>query len=148
MSNNEIVEEARSWLGTKFKHQGRVKKTDIDLGGCDCLGLIVGVAKNLKLKSLSNQPLELFDQNSYAKLLTSNMLLKQLDQLLLKVEVEHIMPGDVILLKVNNWPQHLAIISAIEPITIIHSYIQARKIVQQHLPKAWFENIVAVYRFR
>ena len=28
----KIIAEAHSWLGTKFKHQGRIKKTDNDSG--------------------------------------------------------------------------------------------------------------------
>ena len=44
----KIIAEAHSWLGTKFKHQGRIKKTDNDSGGCDCLGLIIGLDLNTK----------------------------------------------------------------------------------------------------
>ncbi len=146
--SKEIIEEAHSWLGTRFKHQGRVKKSDFDLGGCDCLGLIIGVAESLNIHALNAVPLKLFDQNTYPKLLTSNILLEQLDQLLTRVEIENMQPGDVILLKINSWPQHLAIIVSVDPeIIIIHSYIQARRVVKQHLPKIWFEKIIAVYRF-
>ncbi|MBL0320066.1 MAG: hypothetical protein IPP74_12385 [Alphaproteobacteria bacterium] len=44
-SNQKIISQARTWLGTPFHHQARLKGK-----GCDCLGLIVGVADELGLK--------------------------------------------------------------------------------------------------
>ena len=143
-----IVEEAISWLGTRFKHQGRVKKNNHDSGGCDCLGLVLGIAKSLNIKALNGKLLYLSDQKNYPKSLVSNILQQQFDELLPRVEIENIHSGDIILLKLNNWPQHLAIIATIEPnITIIYSYMQARKVVEQHLPNEWREKIVAAYSF-
>ena len=37
--NDAIVTCARSWIGTRFHHQGRLKKTQSHKGGVDCLGL-------------------------------------------------------------------------------------------------------------
>jgi len=146
--SNKIINEARSWLGTKFKHQGRIKKTTNDSGGCDCLGLIIGVAKNLHIRAKNGELLASFDQIIYPKLLTSNILQEELNKLLFEIEIKDLQAGDIILLKINNWPQHLAIVSDITPhITIIHSYIQARKVVEQHFPKDWTNKIVATYRF-
>jgi NlpC/P60 family putative phage cell wall peptidase len=34
----EIVAAARGWIGTPYRHQGRLKGV-----GCDCLGLLIGV---------------------------------------------------------------------------------------------------------
>src|SRR3954449_10860627 len=33
-----VVAEARSWIGTRYRHQGSLKGV-----GCDCLGLVRGV---------------------------------------------------------------------------------------------------------
>jgi len=33
VNRNDIVVEARSWIGTRFHHQGRVKKSANDKGG-------------------------------------------------------------------------------------------------------------------
>ena len=43
--SNTIVTQARTWIGTPFHHQARLKGK-----GCDCLGLIVGVVDELGLK--------------------------------------------------------------------------------------------------
>jgi hypothetical protein len=63
--NMEIVACARGWLGTRFHHQGRVKKTATHAGGVDCLGLLIGIASELNLKGKDNLPLYLADKTSY-----------------------------------------------------------------------------------
>ncbi len=37
-SRDEIVTAARGWIGTPYRHQGALKGV-----GCDCLGLLIGV---------------------------------------------------------------------------------------------------------
>lgn len=49
-----IVDEARSWVGTPFRHQARIKGL-----GVDCVGLLVGVGEVLGL--------EVYDQTGYGR---------------------------------------------------------------------------------
>ena len=42
LTRNAIVREARSWVGTRYHHQASVKGV-----GCDCLGLVRGVWREL-----------------------------------------------------------------------------------------------------
>ena len=42
LSRSQIVAEARSWIGTPYRHQASVKGV-----GCDCLGLVRGVWRAL-----------------------------------------------------------------------------------------------------
>ena len=42
IDNLQIIATARTWLGTNFHHQGRIKNV-----GVDCIGLIIGVAAEL-----------------------------------------------------------------------------------------------------
>ena len=108
--HNKIIEESLSWIGTRFKHQGRLKKSEHHYGGCDCLGLVIGVAKLLGIMSLTGESIESLDNKVYPKLLTSNILLDSLNKILKQVEIIDLQVGDIILVKINNWPQHLAII--------------------------------------
>lgn len=39
----DIAEQARTWLGTRFRYGGRVKKNESNDGGVDCVGLVIGV---------------------------------------------------------------------------------------------------------
>lgn len=41
LTRSAIVVEARSWIGTRYRHQGSLKGV-----GCDCLGLVRGVWRN------------------------------------------------------------------------------------------------------
>src|SRR3569833_631271 len=41
LTRTAIVTEARSWIGTRYRHQGSMKGV-----GCDCLGLVRGVWRN------------------------------------------------------------------------------------------------------
>jgi len=41
VSRDAVVAEARSWIGTRYRHQASVKGV-----GCDCLGLVRGVWRN------------------------------------------------------------------------------------------------------
>ncbi len=62
MSNEEIITEARSWLETPFHHQGRVRGV-----GVDCIGLIVEVARALKLPSASGGLVADYDERDYPR---------------------------------------------------------------------------------
>lgn len=42
MTAERIVTEARSWIGTPYRHQASLKQV-----GCDCLGLVLGVWRAL-----------------------------------------------------------------------------------------------------
>jgi cell wall-associated NlpC family hydrolase len=123
---NYIIKTAHEWLGVPFKHQGRVKQ------GCDCLGLIM----NLGIICKNGAKLSDYDQINYSRKIDSTILQDKLDQLLIRSE--ELLPGAIILVALDNIPQHLAVVCEIKPnITIVHSYIQARKVVKQHLPSTW-----------
>jgi NlpC/P60 family putative phage cell wall peptidase len=94
---NKIVIEARSWLGTRFRHQGHQKGV-----GCDCSGLIRGVLENvigLRYEDVWNYP-----HRPHAP-----ALLELLDKYLMRIPTGEAQPGDILLFKVDNNPQHLAI---------------------------------------
>ena len=56
--------------------------------------------------------------------------------------------GNMLLIQINGWPQHLAIVSELKPhITIIHSYAQVGKVIEQYLPERWEADIVSLYDF-
>ncbi|MFA7441118.1 MAG: hypothetical protein WCZ66_09115 [Sphingomonadaceae bacterium] len=51
MMRNLVVEEARRWIGTPFRHQGAVHGA-----GADCAGLVLGVARALMLTDYKPAP--------------------------------------------------------------------------------------------
>lgn len=134
MTADEIIDAARLAIGTPFQHQGRSPWKALD-----CAGLIVHVAREVGI--------EYVDQAGYSRLPSGGMLEAALDRQpgLRQVPVSERKPGDVLLMRFKNEPQHLAIYAGD---TIIHSYAAVRQVCEHRLDDAWLARIVGVYRFK
>ena len=120
----QIVNHARTWLGTPFHHQARLKGV-----GCDCLGLVVGVVDELGLKDKNGQLLAGYDEIAYSKEPDGAYLTQKLTDLL--EEVQEPQAGDLALFSVRDNPQHLAILTDYEGwLGMIHAYAPARRVVE------------------
>ncbi|MGB1539877.1 MAG: hypothetical protein ACPG80_02870 [Rickettsiales bacterium] len=149
MEGAQIVAAARRWVGTHFHHQGRIKAHGKEPGGCDCLGLLVGVAEELALLAKDGKGiLAQFDERDYGHIPNGAHLKVQLDALLNPVALEAMQPGDILLMRFDASPQHLAIVSdyAYGGLGIIHALASARKVVEHGLDAHWRKRIVGVYR--
>lgn len=148
MSQGEqIVAAARGWLGTRFHHQGRLKKTASHKGGVDCLGLLMGVAAELNLSTPDGYPLINMDEVNYPHFPDGDHLKTQLATALRIIPVGGILPGDVLLLRVEIHPQHLAIVTNWnQQLGIIHAYAPARAVIEHTLDDWWRSRIVLAYR--
>ncbi len=144
------VLQARSWIGTRFRHQGRIKRSDAHGGGVDCLGLIAGVARELSLTDGSGQPLSDFDERSYSKMPDGSYLCQRLDALMERVSLADMDVGDVVVFRLDHNPQHLAIVSPYngDAFGMIHAYAPARKVVEHRMDESWKERLYAAFRFR
>ena len=125
----DIVMEARRWIGTRYKHQGR------STAGIDCAGLIIKVAHNLGLST--------HDETNYARRPDGYAMLRSLNGNAVRVN-RPCKPGDIILLSFQDYPQHLAIVS---DTGMIHSYALARKVVEHGLDDVWRKRIIHAYEF-
>ena len=129
---NRVVEVARSYLGTKFHHQGRRKFI-----GVDCIGLIACVARELGF--------EFVDQTNYARLPNDGELQAGLEKYLLPCELK---VGAVALFKLDQEPQHVGIVSDYgNGFGLMHAYLQARKVVEHSLDEFWMKRLVTCYAF-
>ncbi len=104
-----IVAQARTWLGTPFHHQARLKGK-----GCDCLGLIVGVVDEMGLKDAHGRLLSSYDEITYPKEPDGAYLIDKLTDILIEVPIADARAGDLALFKVRENPQHLAILTDYE----------------------------------
>ncbi len=159
-----IYSQAKTWLGTRFVHQGRLKKGtagQFDKGGVDCLGLLMGVALELGLKSRNGNSLINYDNLEYSMIPDGLKLKGSLAEHLHQVSfwqdasaiampvnvLEQINCGDILLFKLDGNPQHLAIAGREgESPTIIHAYLEAKKVVINSLAPPWTERLQGVYR--
>ena len=145
----EIIKYAREWLGTSFKHQGRLKKTLYDNGGCDCIGLIIEISKRFNLKSKTGKLLYHYDTKDYNRFPDKYSLLELMQKHLTEIDRKDLKEADILLFKFDNYPQHVAITSMYseKQISIIHSYIKAGKVSEHILDKSWNKKIVSAFRF-
>lgn len=132
MTPADIIEAARSEIGTPFRHQGRIA------GKClDCAGLIVRVAELLGV--------HVADQKGYSRLPSGSKLESALDgQPSVFLVRGAPLPGDILMLRFNKDPQHLAIFTGEN---IIHSTNQTGRVVEERFDALWKSRLVRVYRF-
>lgn len=143
-NHNNIVAQARTWLGTPFHHQARLKGK-----GCDCLGLIVGVVDELGLEDRNGMKLAAYDEVTYSKEPDGAYLIQKLTGLLEEVPITEARAGDLALFKVRENPQHLAILSDYEGgLGMIHSFAPSRRVVEHRLDDEWKSKIIKVFRWQ
>lgn len=147
ITNDDIVAAARGWLGTRFHHQGRIKRTQAHRGGVDCLGLLIGVARELNFRLPDGSPAIELDQTDYTHYPDTAYLQAQLLRALVPIPMEGITPGNILLLRIDNAPQHLAIVSNMhDGLGIIHAYAPARSVVEHPFDRWWQERVQAAFR--
>lgn len=133
-SREEIVSEARSWLGVKWRHQGRKRS------GVDCCGLVIVVARDLGLTC--------YDTNRYSRRTTGDEFVHHfVDAGMTKIPMARAQPGDVILTADRLFPCHCGIIGSNEDgLTIIHAYANKRMVVEEPL-RQWLPLANAMFSF-
>jgi NlpC/P60 family putative phage cell wall peptidase len=133
----EIVAEARAWIGTPFHAQGHVKGI-----GCDCAGLIRGVAMakslvdpNEMTAPYSQQPFHYQMSALCAKFMTP-------------IAIKDAQPGDVLEIQFLQEPQHLAILAPYPGggMSIIHALTLKKKVVEHRLDSRWQKRCKAAYQ--
>jgi len=138
VSKESIVTEARSWLGTPFHHQARVKGV-----GVDCVGLVIGVARNLGLVDPN------FDVNCYPRVPDGTSFLQLIAQNLREVPFEDAQLGDVCCIAIESDPQHVGIVGDYPGgrCSLIHSSSGSGKVVEQRLVFLSTIKLVGMFRY-
>lgn len=129
----EVIEEAKLWKGTPFKHQGRTKH------GLDCVGFCLVVGWNLGIYDKDHQ--------KYSRYPQGDLLRNNLEEVLTKVKKEDLDIGMIVMMKIDVDPQHMAIITPYseQSFGMIHSYYK-RGVVEHRLSLGWKNRIVSVYK--
>lgn len=137
----DIVAEARTWIGTRWQHQQRLKGV-----ATDCLGLIGGVAVELGLpgaQEWANDPA----YHCYGPAPDSRLLISGCDKFMDRIAIIEAQPGDVLIMSFEKDPQHFGIVSQVDPLYLIHAYAVARKVVENGIGMARVK-VVRAYRYR
>lgn len=150
LTSSDIITQARTWLGTSFHHQGRLKKTATSCGGVDCIGLVIGVMQELNLSDVSGKKLADYDNTNYSINPDGYALKAAIEQHLELIDITDIQPGDLLLFRFQRNPQHVGFVSDLpgENLGVIHCYSAIGKVVEHHLTEKWRKLIVVAYRFK
>lgn len=137
MTGDEIVAAAREYLGTPFRHQGRVRGS-----GVDCVGLLVGVAQQLGIA--------VADRTNYNGIREPGEITAALEDNCREVPIHDAQPGDVVvfwLRRPSGPDEHVAILTD-------HGIIHARqrrggggRVVETGLSDNWRKRIMSAWRF-
>ncbi|MBL8548377.1 MAG: C40 family peptidase [Hyphomonadaceae bacterium] len=136
IARSAILAEARSWLGTPYRHQASVKQA-----GCDCLGLVRGVWRALYGAEPEDVPpytpdwAEARGEETLYEAARRHMILTNAPQ-----------PGDVILFRMHptSPAKHAAILDVEEK--LIHAY-WGRAVLQSRFAPWWRARAAASFSF-
>ena len=134
----QVIQEAREWIGTPYKHQHSKKGL-----GTDCLGLLIGVYSKLFGKPEEVIPPYSPGWDEVSK--REDMLNAGARYLEQRDGVEY-QPGDVLVFRMREGmvAKHCAIVS--EPLRMIHAY-QDLSVTEVHIVPYWKSRIAGVFKF-
>ena len=133
-----LVTAARGWIGTPYLHQASVRGA-----GCDCLGLLRGVWREVLGAEPEVVPPYTMD---WAEPQGIEVLLGAARRHLVEKPVTDAAPGDVLVFRMRAGAvaKHVGLMSA--PAGFIHSY-SGHGVVESALTDAWRRRIVACFEF-
>ena len=132
VNRDQIIQEALSWKGVRFRHQGRTR-----IHGVDCAGLIIAVAQELGLSK--------FDVANYRREPNQEQFIQHFrDQMREKPVVDR-EPGDIVLLRDNIFTCHTAILDHNN--YMIHAFAARRKVVREQITDEWTGRMTYCFAF-
>lgn len=137
MTGNDVVNAAMLWIGTPYKHQHSTRGQ-----GCDCLGLIRGVWRDVKGPEPEQAPPY---SPSWGEGDRDDVLLRAATEHLIPVQTKQ--PGDVLIFRMmaNAVAKHCGFYA--DGHDLIHAYQGAGGVARHSLNLPWERRIVGVFRF-
>jgi NlpC/P60 family putative phage cell wall peptidase len=129
------IVEARTWIGTPYKHQHSTKGA-----GCDCLGLLRGVYREIIGPEPETTPAY---SPMWGEVGRSEPLLQAASRHL--IHLSHYSPGDVLVFRLRDGyvAKHVGIVSG--PNTMIHAYQGAGRVVEGMLTPYWKRHVAGAF---
>jgi len=133
-----LVDEARAWIGTPYRHQASLKGV-----GCDCLGLVRGVWRAVIGQEPERTPPYAPD---WAEAASGEPLADAALRHMLAIDRHAFAPGDVLLFR---WREHLpakhaAIVTL--PDTMVHAHDGAA-VTEVAIAPWWRRRLAYAFRF-
>lgn len=129
---------ARTWLGTPYHHQASLRGA-----GCDCLGLVRGVYRELTGREPEFPPPYSPD---WAEAVVTETMLAAAARHLIPVPTDAIRPGHVLIFRLRPGmaAKHAAILAT--PVTMIHA-AEGSPVSEVAFGPWWRRRVAAVFAF-
>jgi NlpC/P60 family putative phage cell wall peptidase len=140
IERTDIIRAARGWVGTPYVHQASVKGV-----GCDCLGLLRGVWRELQGDEPETAPPYSPD---WAEATGEESLYKALSRHLREIDKRDIAPGDVALFRMqpNGPAKHCGILASNpQGRTLIHAR-QNKQVSEEAFSLFWRRKLAFAFR--
>lgn len=124
VDKQQVVAAARAWIDTPFHHQARVKGA-----GVDCIGLIIGVARELGLVAPD------FDVQGYAETPDGRTLMRLATMHMTEIGRDAMAAGDVVVTRFDQGAQHFGVLGDYRHggLSIIHGASDPGRVIETRL---------------
>lgn len=129
---SKIVMQARTWLDTPFRHQGRIKGV-----GVDCGGLLLGVGRELGI--------EVIEPPAYSMSPDPAIFPVALARYCDRILIVDRQPGDIGWFSFAGDPRHVGIFT---DLGLIHAWAKPGKVVEHGVDATWLRRLREVWRIR
>ncbi len=143
VTRKQIVTEARKWINTPFRHQGRMPGI-----GVDCVGLVLCVIRDVGLGDW------LGEFSVYPPQPVNGLVHQTCCARLRQKDISKVAPGDILTLRVPETPSHVAIVTDLGgKLGMIHAYAggatrrRPARVVEHLLDQKWRKRIAGVFEF-
>jgi NlpC/P60 family putative phage cell wall peptidase len=138
--SGQVVRIAREWIGTPYVHQASLKHL-----GCDCLGLLRGIWREL----YGDEPEELPPYSLvWAEACGAETLYIALDRHAREIGIDRLAPGDIALFRMagRGPAKHCGIVSARDGApTLIHAR-QNKRVSEEPFSAFWRSKLAFAFR--
>jgi NlpC/P60 family putative phage cell wall peptidase len=133
-----IVAEARTWIGTPYRHQASLKNV-----GCDCLGLVRGVWR--VVCGAEPEPVPAYAPD-WAEASRCEALAQAGQRHLIEIDPAQFAPGDMLLFRWRKGfvAKHAAIVTA--PDLMVHAHDGAA-VAEVAIAPWWRRRLAYAFRF-
>ena len=135
---DRVIAAARGWLGTPYHDQASVRGV-----GCDCLGLVRGVWRELR----GPEPMPIPpDRRDWGETGTREALAEAARRVMLEIPVANLAPGALLLFRMRAGAvaKHCGIVAV--PDRFIHAY-ERTGVVEVSLDAAWRRRVAFAFLF-
>lgn len=142
-----VIAEARTWLGTPFRHQAKVKGL-----GCDCAQLVIAAGEACGLLAIDPAAWRRFA--AYGRAPNPKRMEEALRAFMVKIAPSRARLGDVMWLSWEraggraDLPMHLAILAEHKGrATMIHALSEVAKVTEHGFTAEWPGRVVSWWRY-